>query len=708
MDQERLSKLKKLPELGIQAYPENYLGKVSSTEAFKKAEEGMRSIDELKAGAQPNIRLAGRMMTYRAHGKISFAQLQDFDGRIQVCFMKDITTIKDLDTEQMGAHKFWEKMLDLGDYIGVEGELFQTNHGETTLLVTELTFLGKALHPMPEKFHGVADDEIILRQRYLDTLTNQESRKRFKMRSDIIKSIRKFFWANEFDEVETPTLEHGATGAAAKPYFTHNNALDIDLVLRISQELPLKKIILGGFERVFEIGKAFRNEGIDPSHLPEHTHFEWYAAYWSFKENMDYTEKLIKHVIAENNIDPVVPIKDKEGNVQMVDFGKDEWERIDYVDLIEKDSGINIMEVTEVEELRAKITEKGIQIPDMENMLYPTLVDYLYKKVSRPKIVGPAFLYNYPKALQPLARVNDENPDMVDQFQLLVNGWEIVKGYSELVDPIDQAERFKEQEGAIEVGDEEAMQGDDDYITAMEHGMPPISGVGLGLDRFVTLLSQQDNLRDCVFFPLMRPKGGQKVTAPKKEAKTYDNLPSREDAFALVEKYHEEGGIQHAQMTEISMRTLAKHFGENEEVWGLVGMLHDIDWDIAKKEDNLIHDPERFKSLLGEINLPQELIDDILSHDESQGLEADTLIRQAIRATDELSGFIGAVAKVRPEKMKGIKAKSVAKKVKDKGFAAAVNRDHLKYCESLLNIPLSDFLNILLPELEARSDEYGL
>lgn len=563
MDQERLSKLKKLPSLGVHPYPEKYLDTVSSTQAKELAEKNTpRDTKELMEDTQKSLRIAGRMMTFRSHGKLSFAQLQDFEGRIQIAFVKGVTEVvknyphpkslsqgeRDLENcspltqvegvrkEEMPAHKFWEKMLDLGDYIGVEGELFITNHGETTLMVKELTFLGKSLHPLPEKFHGLHDEETILRQRYLDTLTSEESRKRFKMRSDLIKELRKFMWDNKFDEVETPTLEHGATGAAAQPYHTHNNALDIDLVLRISQELPLKKVILGGFERVFEIGKAFRNEGIDPSHLPEHTHFEWYSAYWSFRENMDFSEKMVKHLIKELGIDPVVPIKDKDGNIKNVDFGSD-WERIDYVDLIKKDSGIDIMAVRNTEDLRKAIKAKGIVIPDMENMLYPTLVDYLYKKVSRPKIIGPAFLYNYPKALQPLARTNDENPEMVDQFQLVVNGWEIIKGYSELVDPIDQAQRFKEQEGALEVGDEEAMQGDDEYIRAMEQGMPPISGVGLGIDRFITLLTQQDNLRDCVLFPLMRPKGKASVMPDSGPAsanrKTQNKLDSSYDDAEL-------------------------------------------------------------------------------------------------------------------------------------------------------------------------------
>jgi lysyl-tRNA synthetase class 2 len=507
--QQRLAKRLIIADLGIDITPENFLDRISTDLAKKKADKNIRSNEEVIKAPQKNIRLAGRVMIFRSHGKLSFAQLQDFEGRIQLALVKDITKIIALDEDKMPHHKFWEKMIDIGDYIGVEGELFKTNHGELTLLVKELTFLGKALRPLPEKFHGLSDEDQILRRRYLDTITNEDSRKRFKFRSDIIRTIRQFFWDNNFDEVETPILEYKATGAAAKPYFTHNNALDADLVLRISQELPHKKLIIGGFERIFEIGKAFRNEGIDPSHLPEHTHFEWYVAYWGYKQNMDFTERLIKHVLKKLNIDSTVPVKNKEGKVKKVDFAT-EWPRIDYVELIKKDSGINILETKDVEELKKAIKKNKIDITDMDKMGYATLVDYLYKKVSLPKIVGPAFLYNYPKALQPLARTNNNHPEMVNQFQLVINGWEIVKGYSELVDSVDQSARFKEQEKERAKGDEEAMEGDDEYILAMEHGMPPISGVGLGLDRFITILSQQDSLRDCVFFPLMRPKDENK------------------------------------------------------------------------------------------------------------------------------------------------------------------------------------------------------
>ncbi len=504
--QQRLEKRKKIKEFGIELHPAKFLHKKSSAEVLSLAQKkGVKDTEKVMKSKSQSIVLAGRMMTYRSHGKISFAQLQDFEGRIQIAFLKGITKVKGLDENKLAYHKFWDKLLDIGDYLGVAGELFQTKHGEITLLVKELTFLGKALRPLPEKFHGLVDEDIIFRQRYLDTLINEKSRKRFKFRSDLIKSMREFMWLNNFLEVETPSLEKKATGAAAKPYYTHNNALDLDLVLRISQELPLKKIILGGFEKIFEIGKAFRNEGVDPSHLPEHTHFEWYTAYWSYEENMNFVEEMIKHVIKELGIKDNIPVKDKDGKVKKVNFAK-KWQRINYVDLIKKDSGIDINKVKELKELKKLIKKKKIKIPDMNIMSYATLVDYLYKKVSRSKIIGPAFLYNYPKAIQPLARTNDDNEDMVDQFQLVINGWEIIKGYSELVDSLDQKERFKEQDQEKKAGDKEAMEGDDDYILAMEYGMPPISGVGLGIDRLITILAEQDSLRDTVFFPLMRPK----------------------------------------------------------------------------------------------------------------------------------------------------------------------------------------------------------
>jgi lysyl-tRNA synthetase class 2 len=416
---------------------------------------------------------------------------------MQVVFKKDLLG------EEL--YKLVTKNHDLGDFIGVEGTIFTTKTGEKSVLVQTWTFLGKALLPPPGKFHGLKDREVLHRKRYLDLMTNQDTRARFAFRSNFIRAMREFYWRQGFHEVETSTLMHHATGAAARPYHTHNNALDIDLVLRISHELPLKELVVGGFERVFELGKAFRNEGHDPSHLPEHTHLEHYAAYWSFEDNIRFTESMFDYLFETLKLPKILALKDRDGKEHQVDWSTP-WPRVNYIELIKTDTGIDVMSYSSADTLRADIKARGIEFEGMREMGLTSLIDNLYKKVSRPKLIQPTILFNYPKILQPLARVNDQSADLVDQFQLVVNGWEIVKAYSELVDPIDQRERFVQQAEQRQAGDDEAMDMDEGYLTAMEHGMPPISGWGMGVDRVLALLTGQDNLRDVVLFPLMRPE----------------------------------------------------------------------------------------------------------------------------------------------------------------------------------------------------------
>ncbi len=474
----------KIKGMGINPYPAKFEKKNNVMEIKTEADGG-------------KLKTAGRIMTIRMMGKLAFVHLQDWTGRAQIAIKAD----------EVGAEQFklFQNIFDMGDFIGVEGEVFTTHKGEKTLLVKKFEFLGKALRPLPEKWHGLKDEEACYRQRYLDLIANEDSKERFKFRSEFIKALREFYWSEGFTEVETQTLMHSPTGASAKPYKTHNNGLDIDVFLRISLELPLKELIVGGYEKVFELGKVFRNEGFDPSHLPEHMSLEHYSAYWNFEDNMNFTEKMFDYLFEKLNLNKKINVMGKDGKSREVDFTTP-WERVDFIEMIKKDSGIDIEKIKEVKELQKEIENKKIEIEDMDNMGYGSLVDALYKKVSRPNIVGPIFLYNYPVELQPLARRSDKDQSKVEQFQLVINGWEIVKAYSELVDPADQAERFKEQAEAAKKGDEEAQAGDDDYILAMEYGMPPISGWGLGVERLLTLLTQQTNLRDVVLFPLMRPQ----------------------------------------------------------------------------------------------------------------------------------------------------------------------------------------------------------
>lgn len=479
----RLEKLGKLIDAGVHPYPERFDKKHDLTEVL-----------HLEVGAA--VQSAGRLMRFRRMGKIIFAHLQDFSGIVQIIFQKDQVG--------EGEYDLICKYLDLGDFVGVCGEVFVTKTGERSILVKSWVFLGKALLPLPEKFHGLKDRETLYRQRYLDLISNESTKRRFVFRSKFIRAIREFYWQQGFHEVETATLLHQATGAAARPYFTHNNALDLDLVLRISHELPLKELVVGGFEKVFEIGKAFRNEGHDPSHLPEHTHFEHYAAYWNFEDNILFTERLFDYLFDRLQLNRRLKITDRDGQEQDVDFSTP-WPRVNYIEMVCSDSGLDIMSYGDAQTLRSDLRKNSIEFDEMDKMGIASLVDNIYKKVSRPKIIQPTILFNYPKFLQPLARVNDEDQRLVDQFQLVVNGWELVKAYSELVDPIDQRERFLEQARVKAAGDDEAMEMDEDYLIAMEHGMPPISGWSLGIDRMLAILTGQENLRDVVLFPLMRP-----------------------------------------------------------------------------------------------------------------------------------------------------------------------------------------------------------
>lgn len=494
---DRSRKRDELRALGINPYPSRFESSHSMAEALELGTKDLRSLEEITAnGAQNRITVRGRIMTIREHGKLAFANLKDFTGTLQVCFMQDFLGAE--------AYKLFRKV-DMGDFIGATGELFITRHGQLTLLVDSWTFLGKTLRPLPEKWHGIQDQEGIYRSRYLDLLMNQGSMDRFLLRTRFTRLVREYLDQHAFIEVETPVLASKASGATARPFGTHHNALDIDVYLRIAPETYLKRCIVGGFERVYEFARCFRNEGMDPSHLQEFTMLEYYAAYWNYEDNMQFTEDLLTHVIQTLFGTLKVQILSRNGESVEVDF-TGPWPRVDFATLIKEDSGIDIWEYNEdVEGLRKAIKAKKLDIEDIDTMGYGNLCDALYKKVSRPKLIQPVFVVNHPASTKPLARRNDALPQQCETFQLLINTWEVVNAYSELVDPEDQRERFVQQMMAQAHGDLDAMEVDEDYLRAMEHGMPPISGWGMGIDRMVALLTQQDNLKDVVLFPLLRP-----------------------------------------------------------------------------------------------------------------------------------------------------------------------------------------------------------
>ena len=440
------------------------------------------------------VRVAGRIILMRKMGKMSFLTIGDINGKIQVSVKVDM----------IGEDKYQEfkANYDLGDFIGVEGEVFTTHTGEKTIRASEITFLGKALKPLPEKFHGVEDLEKIYRERYLDLIMNDESKKKFLFRSKFIREIRNYLDEKGYVEIETPILNNKASGALAKPFITHHNALDIDLYLRIAPETYLKRAIVGGFTKVFEIGRCFRNEGIDATHLQDFTMLEGYCAYYNYKDNMKFLREMLQTVIMKLYGTLVIPVGDKE-----VDLSG-EWEEVSFRDLILRYCDIDIREYNTKDKLLNKIKEEKLEIESdvpLENLGFGNLVDQLYKKVARVHVVNPIFLTEHPIELSPLARANDNNKESTDRFQLVINGAEVINAYSELVDPQEQERRLEEQARLKAGGDEEAMPMDYDYISAMEVGMPPISGWGIGIDRIVQILTNSQNIKDGILFPLMRP-----------------------------------------------------------------------------------------------------------------------------------------------------------------------------------------------------------
>ena len=482
----RLGKVAKLRAAGIHPYPEK----------FDKRDTALFCS---QAQDKTNLKTAGRLMSMREMGAIVFGHLQDDTGRIQLVFKEDI-----LEKDNV---KTLLDLVDMGDFLGVEGERFTTQKGEPSILVTQWTFLGKSLRPLPDKFHGLKDRETMYRQRYLDLVTNRETFDRFMVRSRFIKLLREFYWSHGFVEIESGTLGSTASGALAKPFVTHHDALDQDFYLRIAIETPQKEAIVGGFERTFEIGKVFRNEGMDPSHLQEFTACEHYAAWWNYQDNIRFTEDMLEFLTTGLFGTTKVQIPDAEGKLIEADF-KPPYPVVSFRELLLQDAGIDINVDDTAEKLRAAIRAKDIVVEDMDKLGFGNLIDALYKKTSRRKIVNPTFLIGHPVELSPLARKNDDDPRIVDRFQLVAVGWELVNAYSELVDPVDQKERFEQQAAAQEGGDDEAHGKDDEYVKAMEYGMPPISGWGMGIDRIVALLTKQDNLRDVVLFPLVRPEDG--------------------------------------------------------------------------------------------------------------------------------------------------------------------------------------------------------
>ena len=482
----RRAKLAELRRLG-NPFPNDFRRNVVAGELH--AEYGEKDLAEIDT-RNVRVKVAGRMMTRRVMGKASFAHLQDMSGRIQLYVTRDV-----LGPERYEEFKKW----DIGDILGVEGVLFKTKTGELSVKVDGIRLLTKALRPLPEKFHGLTDTETRYRQRYLDLIMSEVARKTFQTRTAIVRYIRRFLDGRGFLEVETPMMQLIPGGATARPFVTHHHALDMSLFLRVAPELYLKRLIVGGFEKVYEINRNFRNEGLSTRHNPEFTMLEFYQAYADYHDLMNLTEEMLRGLAQE-----VLGTDDIGFQGEQYDFGK-RFCRMTLKEAIQHyNSDIREADVESVDTLRAIAARLGL--PVKETYGTGKLQLEIFEKTVEDKLKDPTFITSYPTEVSPLARRNDRDPGVTDRFELFVGGREIANGFSELNDAEDQAERFREQVAEKEAGDEEAMHFDEDYIRALEHGMPPTAGEGIGIDRLVMLFTDSPSIRDVLLFPHMRPE----------------------------------------------------------------------------------------------------------------------------------------------------------------------------------------------------------
>jgi len=683
--QTRIDKLARLKEAGIPLYPERFERSHSLAEASRLPE------------GTGGLRIAGRLVAVRSFGKLTFAHLQDGSGRLQIALDR-----KTLDEK---AWSVFHDLLDRGDFLGAEGELFRTKMGELTLRVARYTLLGKALRPLPEKWHGLKDAELKQRRRYLDLVMSDETRERFRTRTRIVRTLRRFLDDRGFDEVDTPVLQTVPSGAAARPFVTHHNALDLPVYLRIAPETWLKRLVVGGYEKVYEFARSFRNEGMDPSHLQDFTILEYYVAYWNWEDNLRFTEELVRHLVRE-----ILGAEKLVWRGREIDFSGT-WPRYELRGLLLGKCGIDIDGHPTAESLRGAIRAKGIPIERMETLGRGNLVDALYKQTVRDDLVQPCFLTGIPADTLPLARRNDARPHLADCFQLLVNGWEIVKAYSELVDPLEQRAQFEAQEKARAGGDEEAMFIDEDYLVAMEHGMPPISGWGMGLERVCALLTGSDSLREVTLFPLLRPEGaaGEGAAEEDRSGEIDDLGIGREEAMRLFRANVTSDYLtKHCLASGAVLEAVAERFGRNRDAFFCIGLLHDLDFDRVKEPDRHCRETVR---LLREAGVRNEaVLKAILAHN-AEGLgdvERTTWLDYALSCSETITGLIMATALVMPDrKLASVEASSVLKRMKKKDFAKQVNREAIQQCEKI-GLPLEEFAALALDAMRRIAPSLGL
>ena len=680
---------------------------------------------ELEAGTDTEdvYSLAGRIRAFRKQGKAAFIVLEDCTGSIQL-----FCRVNDLPEDEWALLS----QLDLGDIIGATGAVLRTRRGQLSVAPTHIELLSKSLRPLPEKFHGLTDREVRYRQRYVDLIMNADVRETFRKRSQIISLIRRYMEADGYMEVETPMMHAILGGANAKPFVTHFNALDRDFYLRIATELPLKRCIVGGLERVFEIGRQFRNEGMDLTHNPEFTSMEAYCAYSDLDGMKALTEGLFKTIAREVcGCEEGHEVITYQG--QTVDMSGT-WASRPLSEIASEVIGEHVDMDTPIEHLRELCESRGIETQD--NWGAGKLLFEIYDELGEATLVNPTFVCDYPEEVSPLSKRKDDDPRLTDRFELVICGHEYANAFSELNDPVDQAGRFAEQVAAKGFGDDEAMGYDYDYVRALEYGMPPAGGIGYGIDRMVMLFCDAPAIRDVLLFPAMKPEtitkadiasqlpettdgaaasvdalaadaengAANEAAAGRAEAPALETGLTREQAFDLLKQYNEDPfHIAHGQTLEGLMRYYAEQFDPaNVEFWGQVGLLHDLDWE--KFQDEVNH-TVKAGEILAEAGAKPELARAIQTHnsDNNPDLPAPSSKMECVLfACDELSGLIQAACLMRPSKsVMDFEVKSLKKKFKDKKFAAGCNRDVIRRGAELMGMELDELFASVIDAMKA-------
>lgn len=732
----RLNRLKLLRAHAIDPYP----GTVVRTHTIADA---LKSFDDLTR--QP-ASIVGRVRAIRSHGKSCFIDLEDGSGKIQL-YLAQRGAKPGIGTASMqsdtgieeSVYALFMETLDVADFIETSGTLFMTKTSEPTLRVSACRIITKSLEPLPEKWHGLQDVELRYRNRYLDLIMNDESRSIALQRISLTRALRMFFDVRGFFEVETPILQPLAGGATARPFVTHHHALDEDFFLRIAPELYLKRLVVGGFEKVYEIARCFRNEGIDRAHNPEFTQLEFYWAYAGYEDLMALTEELFAFLL-----------KDVKGSTMLSLNGKQvdcapPYPRLTFQDALEVHAGIK--DAIHMDALELSAVAKKNRIDVEKGWRRGRLLDELWKHLVRPAIISPVFLIDHPIELSPLAKRKSGRPDCAERFQLIINGFEVVNAFTELNDPIDQEQRFREQEMAREAGDEEAQRYDEDFISALRHGMPPTAGWGMGIDRVASLFTGTHNLKEVILFPTLRPthpplrfslakgetngpplkKGSErdeKPTAWLRAVETGDTIDKalaspgkdeggsvsfpREKALILLRTHiNNENLIKHMLAVEAVMRKLAEKFEEDADQWGLAGLLHDIDWE--ETQNDFSQHSLVSARYLDEVGIDSSVVQAIRVHNHTHGFPLTNNMEKALYSAEELTGLIAACALVQPsKKLKEVTVDSVLKKFKQSSFAKGVNREVILQSEDLLGMTLTELTKLELEAMQGIADQLGL